>query len=76
MMQVLDVIKISYCRQHKLYWIWNCPACMEDEVETKTLKAVGEWLEKQPWTASYTVTRAVQQTDVELLKQGKRCWRE
>lgn len=25
-----DVIKISYCKKHKLHWIWNCPECMAE----------------------------------------------
>ena len=72
-----DVIKISYCRQHKIHWVWNCPECMAHEVETETLKAVGEWLE-QCITLS-TPTRLELDLSpewLESLKQGEKPWGE
>lgn len=34
-----DVIKISYCKKHKQYWIWNCPDCMVDDYREQGYKA-------------------------------------
>ena len=26
-----DVLKISWCREHKEYWVMNCPECMAED---------------------------------------------
>jgi len=32
-----DVIKISYCKKHKLYWVSDCPECMADQERLNVL---------------------------------------
>lgn len=43
-----DIIKISYCRQHKLYWIQNCPDCMAETYLKEGIRGVVEWIESVP----------------------------
>ena len=35
-----DVIKISYCKKHKIHWIWNCPECMAETADQDLLRKI------------------------------------
>ena len=43
-----DVIKISYCKKHKLYWVSDCPECMADQERLNVLSELREmWAYEQ-----------------------------
>ncbi len=30
-----DVLKISYCKKHKLHWITDCPECIHEDYQSQ-----------------------------------------
>ena len=39
-------IRLFWCARHTEWWLNNCSNCMAEQTEKDTLKAMGEWLEK------------------------------
>ncbi len=35
-----DVIKLSYCIKHEMYWVSDCPECMAESIEQCLLIAI------------------------------------
>ena len=43
-----DVIKLSYCKKHKEYWVTNCPECIADQERLNVLSELREmWAYEQ-----------------------------
>ena len=43
-----DVIRLSYCKKHKQYFVMNCPECMAEDAERNMLmKLRDKWAYEQ-----------------------------